>query len=302
MSILDPFVATFGNILTDVFFGVFILIGILLGIFLRPMVGNRILKLDPSTHRFHELNIREESAISIECQDYKGMPPQKFFKHHPGFTGIVGKIMKKNVTLFLGRIGTAYTWRLEHSKWIKLGGLSDAVKTVWGQAFYDAVPDKQKALLEESEIQVTVGLSEDPLTPEGYKEISEEDIHKEEDRAASKTFWKERGTKDKGMIINIILAAGMGFGVCAALFLLGIFKTPVVFVPTNGVTPTPMPSVFPDITPMPTISPTINPTIAPTLMPTISPTVEPTISPTFPPANTTLTAISYGLWILQFLI
>ena len=109
-------ISVFGNILTDVFLGVFILIGILLGIFLRPMVGNRVLKLDPSDHRFHELDIKEESAISIECQDKKGMPPQRFFKYHPGFTGIIGKFLKKNVTLFLGRTGTAYTWRLESRK------------------------------------------------------------------------------------------------------------------------------------------------------------------------------------------
>jgi hypothetical protein len=275
MSFFDPFVATFGNILTDVFFLVFILIGILLGIFLRPMVGNRILKLDPSTHRFHELDIREESAISIECQDKKGMPPQKFFKHHPGFTGIVGRFMKKNVTLFLGRTGTAYTWRLESGSWKKLGGLAEAIQTVWGAAFYDSVPDKQKMQLEESEIQVTVGLSEDPLTPEGYKEISEEDIHKEEDRAAARTFWKERDAKNKSLYINIILAAGLGFGICAALFLLGIFKTPVVYVP---ISPTPFPTATLIPTPVPTLSPTIIPTLSPTAIPTLSPTANPTIT------------------------
>jgi hypothetical protein len=242
-SLTDPFVATFGNLLTDVMFGVFILVGILLGIFLRPMMGNRVLKLDPSTHRFLEYNIREESAISIECEEKKGTPPQKFFKHHPGFTGIVGRFMKKNVTLFLGRQGTAYTWKLEAGKWVKLGKLSKAIQTLWGQAFYETIPDRQKELLEKSTIEVTVGISEDPLTPKGMKSISEEDIHKEEDRAASKTFWKERGAKDRGMFINIFLAAGVGFAICASLFLLGIFKIPAVPVVINpNASPTPIPT------------------------------------------------------------
>jgi hypothetical protein len=239
VSFMDPFVATFGNILTDVFFLVFILVGILLGIFLRPMVGNRVLKLDPSEHRYHELDIYEETAISIECVDKKGMPPQRFFKHHPGFVGTSGKFLKKTVTLFLGRTGTAYTWRMEQGMWKCLGNLAEAVRTVWGEAFYETVPDDQKKLLEDSKVNVTVGLAEEPLTPSGMRPVSEEDIHKEEDRSASRTFWKERFAKDKSLYINIILAAGLGFGICAALFLLGIFKTPVVYVPipSNGTTP-----------------------------------------------------------------
>jgi hypothetical protein len=224
--VYDIFTETFGNLFADAMFGVFILIGILLGVFLRPFVGNRVLKFDPEEHRFNELDVEEESAISIECKDQKGMPPQRFFKHHPGFVGIIGRFLKKPVTYYLGRTGTAYTWRLEQGTWKTLGNLAAALKIEWGEAFYNEIPAKQKETLEKSEIMVTVGLSDDPLTPEGKRAVGEEDIHREEDRAASRTFWKERFAKDRGMIINIILAAGMGFGVCAALTLLGIFKSP----------------------------------------------------------------------------
>lgn len=224
--VLNIFMDTFGNILTDVMFGVFILIGILLGVFLRPLVGNRVLKMDPSDHRFWELNIAEESAITLECQETKGIPLQRFFKHHPGFTGIVGRFLKKPVTMFLGRTGTAYTWRLESGIEKKLGSLADALKTLWGEDFYGTIPETRRTELEKSEVGVTVGLATDPLTPTGMKEVSEENIKQEEDRVASRTFWKERGAKDRGMYVNIILAAGLGFGVCAALVLLGIFKSP----------------------------------------------------------------------------
>lgn len=233
---------TFGNPFVDAMFGVFILIGILLGIFLRPFVGNRVLKMDPETHRFHELNVEEESAVSITCKDEKGMPPQKFFKHNPGFVGIVGRFLKKPVTLFLGRTGTAYTWRLEAGAWKKLGTLAAALKDIWGDTFYDEIPEEKKKVLEKSEIQITVGLADDPLTPEGRKVVSEEDIHKEEDRAASRTFWKERFSKDKMWIVNLLLAAGTGFAVCAALVLFGVIKTPSATAPAP--TPTAQPSAL----------------------------------------------------------
>jgi len=245
MSLLG---SVFGNLITDILFGVFILVGILLGIFLRPMMGNRVLKIDPDTHRFIELDIAEESALSIDCVEKKGMPPQKFLKFHPGFTGTMGKFLKRSVTLFLGRTGTAYTWRLEAGKWIAAGSLANAVKTLWGAAFYESVPDRQKDLLEKSKIEVTIGIAEDPITPGDMRPVTEEDIHKEEDRAASRTFWKERFAKDKSLYINIILAAGSGFAVCAILFLIGIFRipspSPTVSTPITTPTPTPASAIF----------------------------------------------------------
>ena len=229
----------FGNAVTDSLFGVFILVGILIGILFKPFVGNKVFKFDPSDHRFHELDVQEETAISIECKEKKGMPPQKFYKHQPGFTGMVGRIIKRPVTLFLGRTGTAYTWKLEGGTWKNLKGLSGAIKTLWGETFYETIPEEKRKLLEKDEIQVTVGLAEDPLTPEGRKPINEEDIHKEEDRAAARTFWEEHAAKTKAMIINVILAAGFGFGICAALFLLGIFKMPAPVVVTANPNPAP---------------------------------------------------------------
>jgi len=223
---VSVFVGYFSNIFNIVMLGLFILIGVLLGIFLRPWVGNRVLKMDPSTHRFNELDIEEETAISIYCKKKKGLPPQRFFKHDPGFTGIMGKFIRKPVTLFLGLMGTAYTWKPDQGSWKKLGKLGAAIKTVWGPEFYQTIPKRQRKILEKSDIQVTVGLKQGPITPPGYTTISEEDIKTEEDRKAAEVIWEEKRKQDKGQLINMILAAGTGFGVAVALMLLGIF-TPI---------------------------------------------------------------------------
>lgn len=223
---MDIFVGYFSNPLSWVFLGIFLLLGILVGVFLRPFVGNQVQKFIPADHRFIDLSIDEETAISVQCKKVKGMPIQRFFKLHSGFTGIVGRFLKKPITRYLGIEGTAYTWEIEAGRWKKLGSLADAVRVVWGERFWGSVPDKQKEKLTESRIQVTVGLDEAPLTPAGMRSISEEDIKSEEDRRASKVFWEEHKSQQKGFYINLILAGGTGFAICAFLVLMGIIRLP----------------------------------------------------------------------------
>jgi len=230
-GILDIFVEYFANPLTWVFMGVFILSGVLVGLFLRPWMGNMVIKFIPGSHRFLDLAIDEETSVSVQCKKVKGIPIQRFFKLHPGFTGIVGRFIKKPITRYLGIEGTAYTWKVKAGSWEKLGTLQEAVRTVWGEDFYDTVPERQRKTLEESRIQITVGLDESPLTPEGMRSISEEDIKQEEDRQAAKTLWEENKTAQKGFYVNLLLAGGTGFGVALALVMLGIIRMPVYVQP-----------------------------------------------------------------------
>ena len=245
MGVFDIFVEFFGNPLSWVFLGLFVMIGVLIGLFLRPWMGNKVIKFIPADHRFIDLRIDEETAISIQCKKTKGIPIQRFFKHHPGFTGIVGRFLKKPISMFLGLEGTAYTWKLQEGKWIKLGGLLEAIRSIWGEDFWATVPPRQKDLLEESKIQVTVGLDESPITPSGMRSISEEDIKQEEDRRASKTFWQEHQPQMKGFIINVLLAGGTGFGIALALQILGILDIAPATPP-----PTPPPAAAGIIVPL----------------------------------------------------
>jgi hypothetical protein len=233
-SIADPFINFFGNVFSDIFLVTFLLIGVLLGIFLRPFFGNQVIKLYPDECRFQDYDIKEETAISLRCKKEKGMPEQKFFKFHPGFTGIRGKIIKKPVTVFLARVGTAFTSRIEGDKNIDVGTLANGVKVCCGEEFFNEIPDEQKEQLEESKISVTIGLQKDPLTPEGFKPISEENLKAESDREAAQTLWEGKRKQKQTQYINLILAGGTGAAIMAVAFLLGIIKTPVVIVHTGG--------------------------------------------------------------------
>lgn len=223
---MDLFVGYFSNPLSWVFLAIFLIVGILLGVFLRPWAGNQVIKFIPEDHRFVDLDIDEETSISVYCKKKKGMPPHRFLKKSPGYTGIVGRFLKKPVTRYLGVEGTAYTWKIDAGSWHRVGNLDEAVRTIWGEKFWNEVPEPMREKLEESRITVTVGLDKAPLTPPGHRSISEEDIKSEEDRKAAETFWQERQRAQRGMYINMLLAGMAGFGVCAVLVLLGLLKLP----------------------------------------------------------------------------
>jgi hypothetical protein len=231
------FIDVLSNPLNWAFFGIALVIGLALGVFLKPFVGNQVIKIIPTDHRFIDLDIKEETAVSLECKKKKGYPLQRFFKLHPGFTGMAGRIIKKPVTRFLGMEGTAYTWKVQEGVNKLLGSLKDAVRAVWGEDFWSYVPDEQRALLDESRIQVTVGLDESPLTPENMRSVSEEDIKIETDRKAAQTLWAEHGIKLRNQYINMILAGGFGAAIVFALFFLGILSVPVVEVEVPVIIP-----------------------------------------------------------------
>ena len=220
------FIDFFANPLSWVFLGIFTGVGLLIGIFLRPWVGNMVIKFMPADHRFVDLSIDEETSISLQCKKVKGMPIQRFLKLHPGFTGIVGRFLKKPITRYLAMEGTAYTWEIENGIWKKLGGLGDVIRSIWGEDFWATVPENKRIIIEDSRVQVTVGLKKAPLTPAGMRSISEEDIKQEEDRRASQTFWNAHTGLNRGYFINLILAGGTGFAVCAAMIFLGLIKLP----------------------------------------------------------------------------
>lgn len=87
--------------------------------------------------------------------------------------------------------------------------LPQAIQTLWGKEFYDSIPEPQKGLLDESRLGVTIDLQESS-TPWGFRSISEEDLKTEEDRKASKTFWKAQEDAEKREKMDIIMYLGTG--------------------------------------------------------------------------------------------
>jgi hypothetical protein len=169
-----------------------------------------------------ELNIDAEDAVSLET---KSNPPLRFFKYGRSyeFYGRLGRTF----TRFLGKEGTAYTWRLQGFTKIKTDNpgkeemqkidvtfptLEDAVKYRWGQEFYATVPEERQMELRDDKILLTVNL-EPGIVPEGYEPITETTVRKKanEDMAAliAKSVANRLGTPKMIIILAILGGAGI---------------------------------------------------------------------------------------------
>jgi hypothetical protein len=222
---LIPLVVYQFEFLTDFFLNpfnwimlvIFLLVGMIIAILLYPRTGkDRVLKLDVDGKRFVELPIVEESSLTLECEAPKGMPEQRFWKYWPGYTGIVGRFLKRPATVFLGRMGNAFTWKTS-AKDVPMS-LKDALFSLWGEVFYAQIPEAQRLLIEQAQIGVTVALDETKAPtikdPEKGTErvLTEEDIWVEQDRQAAKTWWEgvKSGQKKDVITWMFIFLAGMG--------------------------------------------------------------------------------------------
>lgn len=238
LQIGNFFANFFTNPFNIVMLAIFICIGVIIGLLLKPRAKDQVMKLIPRDVRFIDFNVRRENAFSVECDEKKGFPPQRFIKYKPGWTGQVGRFIKRAITRHLGLEGTAYTCQVEQGKEmlfvemqgnpgvvaidnaILLGSLSDALKAIWGPEFYNEVPQSRREELEKEKINVIIGLDE-VKTPSGFKELTEENIKQEEDRQAAETWWKGKKQAEKGQWLMMIwlLLAGAGIMAIASKFL-----------------------------------------------------------------------------------
>jgi len=222
------FLDFFGNILNDVILLIFLLVGILVGLLFKPKAKNRVIKLLPRDKRFLEFKIEEESAVGILCEPKKGYPLHRFIKLLPGYTGIVGRFLKRAVTLYFGKEGTAYTWRLKSKLKQEIGSLAKALQMVWGEEFYNLIPEDARQKVEESKINVTVNLDDADLAKDTEgKDLPvrrEEDIKTEEDRVAAQTYWEGKAITMRKQWLEYLFIAGFGFGVALALQIIGVLR------------------------------------------------------------------------------
>jgi len=230
--IINFFLGFFSNIFNIIMLAIFVCIGIIIGLAFRPKAKDQVMKLIPRDMRFVDFNVARENAFSVECEEKKNFPPQRYIKYKPGWSGQVGRFFKKAITRHLGLEGTAYTCQVEQGKKMELkttddnpgkvevvnavflGSLSAVLKGIWGVEFYDQVPEAKREELEKEKVKVIVGLDE-ISTPTGFKEITEEAIKQEEDRLAAETWWKGKKQAEKGEWIQYLWLLLAGAGIMA---------------------------------------------------------------------------------------
>jgi len=221
---MNPIIKWFSGILKNptmiigfsVVLVVFIFI-IILVVSLKP--GYEVHYFSPDERIGEELDITERRPKVLKCEGQK-----KFLRFRGAYNVKRGL---KNVTVWLAKRGTAYTFKLEATEEdtaVKVGSLWDGVCAVLNDDIIRQFKDTVTEPLKKSEIFVTVDL-EAGMTPKDYEPLTEDDIFDESDREMAGIF----GTSIKGALIsedwirNIGLV-GLGFAISYGLQALGILK------------------------------------------------------------------------------
>jgi hypothetical protein len=210
------FTGFFTNIFNILILLIGVAVGVLVGIVVvRYGIGhrNQVLYCRERDGRGFELPIEKEDALSLQTED----PDLRFYKYGRSYE-FLGKL-GRSFTRFFGKEGTAYTWKLEgfdkdaNKKMVEFDTLEEAVKFRWGPKFYEAVPKKQKQLLRDDKVLLTVNL-EEGVTPKGYEPVTEETItlKADEDMAGVLATGLQGLTKTSISQWIFILGAGVGAG------------------------------------------------------------------------------------------
>ena len=202
----------------------FVFIGIYVGVWLTQPRKNRVIRIDPESGRGIEYDIQHEDTVNALCKPVGNTPPQRFIKLHKALNVIrKGPFKLQNYSLYLGRLGTAYTQTISEKKEEVKVSLRDAVKNILGDKLYQRIPNAPPDYIfdkiEKSEVGVTIELpASNPLTPEGLKSLSSDDLR----RADIDTFIgaiargvrsQFKGTPGEYIKIIFILGSGIAIGI-----------------------------------------------------------------------------------------
>lgn len=211
---------------------IMLVFGLIGGNILSQPRKNRVLKVDPQSHRGVELEINSEDTINVYCNPVGKMPPQKFIKYLEPFNVIrKGWLKIQNYALWFGRFGTAYVHKFNNEP-VKLS-FKKAVYTVFGKRYYKQIPANIKQRIESGSIGVTIEFPKGPLTPKskGKKalpSVSESDIRRDDDQRAMSNLWDTFDKEKKKSVINILMAIGTGVAIGIAICLLMKWGGPII--------------------------------------------------------------------------
>ena len=186
-------------------------------------IGFRYLR--SSTKHLHEvLYFAEQEKTGLQLKVLSESPRlvtteknMRFLRNSVAYTFRIGKRM---VTRYLGKRGTAYTFKLKEGKVKKVGSIYDGVVAIWGQDKVDKLKSDELKQLKDSELWITVDL-EKGLTPTDYTPFSEQDIKSEANvgmaNLVGKAIREELESSDYIRVLALLGAGGCAIFLLAAL-------------------------------------------------------------------------------------
>ncbi len=123
---------------------------------IRPI--KQILLLRPRDKRGVQVPVVKETDATLECKEIGGVA-RTFIKAGCAWTFTIGRQV---VTRFLGIEGTGYT-AIIRNKIKETVSLEEALRSIWGSKFYDAVPVRQRNIVEKHKWGLTVEVEPIPV-------------------------------------------------------------------------------------------------------------------------------------------
>jgi hypothetical protein len=171
----------------------------LLAKLLRP--ETRVLLLSDDDSRLDEITVDNETSRSLK---QKGK--RKWFKWGKAFLQVKNG---KRITTYLGKRGTAYTWKADDGEVKKWGTFWEALNVLWPQDLIKKIPQSEADKLKTSEVFVTVNIAKG-ITPEGFQPMTEDDLLDEADIEAAQDYAEGAKGARKTVLLPLIMAAGTG--------------------------------------------------------------------------------------------
>lgn len=175
--------------------------------FLAP--ETRVLHLNDDDGRLNEIRVNQETARSLKQTNQR-----KWFKWGKPYLSVRHG---KRVTTFLGKMGTAYTWKVEDGEIKKWGTFWEALQALWDKELIKKIPPADADKLKTSEVYVTINLKEG-ITPTGFEPMTEDALLDEANIDMAKDYAEGAKGARKTALLPILMAAGSGGLVTVILF------------------------------------------------------------------------------------
>jgi hypothetical protein len=239
-----------------------ILVGIIIGTWLSQPRKPRVIQIAPESGRGKEYDVESEDTVNAYCQPIENEPPQRFIKRYQAINILrKGWFKLSNYALWIGRIGTAYTFNLDDpDKKIQVS-LREAILNLFGKDLYERIPNDEKTgfikdRIEKSSVGVTIEFptgqsltpknplydptvkdKDDPRSQEYLPSISSDDIRRNDFDTFINAIVRGvqrliKGTAS-GEWVKIIFIMGTGIGIGIVLSLIFHWGAPVVVPPST---------------------------------------------------------------------
>jgi hypothetical protein len=188
--------------------------------------------LMPGERRGVELRVTKETDYGLYTKKSEGVS-RRFIKLARGYAIKRGS---SNVVTFFGLEGTIFT--AAPGKISMRRNLAETLKFLWGEPFYDQIPEPERKIVEAGTIGVTVevdpsdleqlGITEDDESEEGRKilRMSSVDVNAETDAQVLETIANANKPKveNRRELYQMLIGMGLGFGLCLFLASQGWIK------------------------------------------------------------------------------